>query len=70
MLRSDLLRWNLFLDHLLDETVDQLFAVTEVTTLGEVVGLLAPAATGVVQLRKGKEEEGGELGGGHENCEA
>jgi len=50
VLRSDLLRWNLFLDHLLDETVDQLFAVTEVTTLGEVVGLLAPAATGVVQL--------------------
>jgi len=38
------------LDHLLDEAVDKLLAVTEVTALGEVVGLLAPASAGVVQL--------------------
>ena len=38
------------LDHLLEETIDQLFAVTEVAAFGEVIGLLAPSATSVVQL--------------------
>ena len=38
------------LDHTSEQVVDVLLAVTEVTTLGEVVGLLSPAAVRVVQL--------------------
>jgi len=41
---------SLYSNHLLEETVDQVLTVAEVSPLGEVVGLLAPAAAGVVQL--------------------
>jgi len=46
------------LDHLLEKTIDQLFAVTEVAAFGEVIGLLAPAATSVVQLEVPQEVVG------------
>jgi len=38
------------LDHLLDETIDELLAVSEVAALGEVIGFLPPSAASVVQL--------------------
>lgn len=46
------------LDHLLNEAVDQLLAVTEVTALGEVIALLAPASASVVQLEVPQEVVG------------
>jgi len=47
-----------FLDHLLDEAVDQLLAITKVTTLGEMISLLTPASTSVVQLEVPQEVVG------------
>jgi len=38
------------LNHFLKKTVDKLLTVTEVTTFREVIGLLAPSTTSVVQL--------------------
>jgi len=38
------------LDHLLDETIDELLAVSEVAALGEVIGFLSPSTASVVQL--------------------
>jgi len=46
------------LEHSLDETVDELLTVTEVSAFGEVVGLLAPATASVVQLKVPQEVVG------------
>ena len=48
------------LDHQLEESVDLVLPVAEVTTLNEVVGLLSPSTGGVVQL-EGPQEVGGIL---------
>jgi len=49
---------NKSLDHLLEKTVDELLSVAKITTLREVVGLLAPPATSVVQLEVPEEVVG------------
>ena len=46
------------LDHFLEEGVDEVFSAAEVTTLNEVVGLLAPSTGGSVHL-EGPQEVGG-----------
>jgi len=43
------------LDHLLEKAIDELFPISEVTTLREVVGLFAPTAASIVQLEVPKE---------------
>ena len=48
------------LDHLLQEVIDLVFSASEVSTLDEVVGLLSPASSWVVQL-EGPQEVGGVL---------
>ena len=48
------------LDHQLEESVDLVLPVAEVTTLNKVVGLLSPSTGGVVQL-EGPQEVGGVL---------
>jgi len=46
------------LNHFLEKTVNQLFAVAEVSSLGEMIGLLAPSPAGVVQLEVPEEVVG------------
>ena len=46
------------LDHQLEESVDLVLPVAEVTTLNEVVGLLSPSTGGVVQLEGPQEVRG------------
>ena len=48
------------LDHFLEEIIDLYLAIPEVSTLDEVVGLLSPAPSWVVQL-EGPQEVGGVL---------
>lgn len=43
------------LDHASEQAVNVLLAVTKVTTLGEVVGLLLPATVRVVELERPQE---------------